>query len=223
MVDFVQKLIDDLPQQFKERERIEQLYMVIGKQFQDIYNFYEQLKAQRFISTASGEQLDGIGEIVVMDRNEARRIMELDRPITDEEYRQILFYKAMMNYGTATYKDIMTCLKLLRGDLGVSYTEDYRNPATIIFELDISQGNRIIHDLLSTPIPRAAGVGMLLRSNAGDDIKLVTGVTTQKYLEITATMDRNDMNGIVFYADEHAAILSDHDDMLLVEGHNEGD
>ena len=219
MHDFIQKFIDDLPQQFRERERIEQLYMVIGKQFQEVYDFYEDLKTKRFLDTAEGIQLDRIGEILVLSRDEAKAIFGTDRDLTDDEYRRMLIYKTMMNYGNGTYSDIMSCIKILRGGtLGFRYTEDPLLPATIILETDDRPNSDYVSVIIETPIPKAAGVGIKISSKDGADINLEAGVTSQVYEIRVINSDVLDPDDFDYYTDVHETPYVDENSNLIAKG-----
>ena len=219
MNDYVQSLINDLPQQFKEKERIEQLYQVIGAQMQEIAAFYMQLMTQRFISTAEGVQLDRIGEIVVLTREEARIASGSDRTLTDDEYRRLLVYKTTRNYGNATYQDIVDCINILRGStLGFSYKEDFNMPATIILETDAKPSSESIQVMVDTPVPRAGGVGIAIRSNDGADIFEGVGLTSQVWEARSISMDTNVVEDYLWYVDENGHILVDEGFNLLIEG-----
>ena len=87
MADFVEKLKSDLVEQFKGKPHIEALMEVIGEQLQDVADFYEDLRTLRGIHTALGKQLDGVGDIVVLNRAEAgvlARQTKAEQLITDE-------------------------------------------------------------------------------------------------------------------------------------------
>ena len=61
MVDYIQKLRDDLVEQFKDKPVIEALMEVVGDELNEVRQFYEDLRDKRNIQTAIGKQLDGIG------------------------------------------------------------------------------------------------------------------------------------------------------------------
>ena len=61
MVDYIQKLRDDLVEQFKDKPVIDALMEVVGDELNEVRQFYEDLRDKRNIQTAIGKQLDGIG------------------------------------------------------------------------------------------------------------------------------------------------------------------
>mgnify|MGYP000186388331 CR=1 FL=1 len=60
MVDYIQKLRDDLVEQFKDKPVIDALMEVVGDELNEVRQFYEDLRDKRNIQTAIGKQLDGI-------------------------------------------------------------------------------------------------------------------------------------------------------------------
>ena len=60
MADFVQKLRDDLVEQFKGKPVIDALMEAVGDELNEVRQFYEDLRDKRNIQTAVGKQLDGI-------------------------------------------------------------------------------------------------------------------------------------------------------------------
>ena len=61
MVDYIQKLRDDLVEQFKGKPVIDALMEAVGDELNEVRQFYEDLRDKRNIQTAIGKQLDGIG------------------------------------------------------------------------------------------------------------------------------------------------------------------
>ena len=59
MVDYIQKLRDDLVEQFKDKPVIDALMEVVGDELNEVRQFYEDLRDKRNIQTAIGKQLDG--------------------------------------------------------------------------------------------------------------------------------------------------------------------
>ena len=71
MADYVQKLRDDLVEQFKGKPVIDALMEAVGDELNEVRQFYEDLRDKRNILTAVGKQLDGIGDNAVLTRLEA--------------------------------------------------------------------------------------------------------------------------------------------------------
>lgn len=162
MVNRTKKLLSDLVEQFKGKPHIEALMEVIGEQLGEVAMFFEDLRAQRTLETAVGKQLDGIGDIVCLSREESAKYAGMFRSgrVGDEEYRALLKSKIIINTNDTTYYGIIRSIRSLYGAYPIYYTEDPTFPATIIFELDAAAGGNIA-PLGFVPPVKAAGVGIL--------------------------------------------------------------
>lgn len=160
--DYRQSIEKDTLEQFRGQPNIQVLHDVFAKQLQDVYDFFMQLKLHRWIHDASGKQLDGIGDIVCLSREECAKYAGMFRSgcIGDEEYRVLLKSKIIINTNDATYYGIIRSIRSLYGAYPIYYTEDPSFPATIIFELDAAAGGNIA-PLGFVPPVKAAGVGIL--------------------------------------------------------------
>lgn len=174
MTEYARKLLDDLPEQFKDKPRIEILNKAIGRQLQEVWNFFEQLRTLRSIDHAVGKQLDGIGDIVQLSRTDAMGYGAQD--MDDETYRDYLYYKIFKNTSTATYYDIMKSFQM-SGKPVLYYAEDPEKPATMVLTTEELPGSFDVERLLNMPIIRGAGIGI--------DITVVTSTemeTTVLYM-----------------------------------------
>lgn len=218
MIDFRQKMLDDLPQQFREKERIQGLYETIAEQFQSLFQFYTELMENRFLSNAVGSQLDRIGEILVLTRSEAQTLMKLtDRP-TDEEYRLALIYKTNLIFGNGTYSDVMRCLKLINGGtLGFRYYESQDNPATFMLETLDAPNTENVEKVLKTPIPRAAGVGLHIRANVYEETGVGSGFLSHVAESRETTMDTNTFDDFVCLTDIDENVYLDENNNIITE------
>lgn len=164
MADYVVALKKDLVEQFRGKANIEALVEVIGAQFQQVYDFYDQLRYNRDVYTAVGKNLDGVGDIAVLSRMEAAQIAGDPIPfevIDDERYRQYLIYKILKNTCDCTYPDIIKAFRMF-WDKPLYYTEDPAYPATMIFDTGEMDGTVDTTPLFNTPLLRAAGVTLKL-------------------------------------------------------------
>lgn len=182
MAKYGERMIKDLPQQFRGKERIEALFEVIGKQLNQVKEFYESLNLERALSTAHGTQLDKIGSILVLSRAEAGLLIQDndDYVVDDETYRCILAYKIMLNNGSATYYDIVRGVKKFY-DLEIQYFESPDEPASFMLEVGAADANVPLRHIL--PV-KAAGVLCYYRFRLGgerDAIKVSTELNTFKY------------------------------------------
>lgn len=135
MADYVQKLRDDLVEQFKGKPVIDALMEAVGDELNEVRQFYEDLRDKRNIQTAVGKQLDGIGDNAVLTRLEAGALAcakESVYVLDDDAYRTYLIYKIWKNTNNCTYYDIIRAFKMF-WDKPLHYREDPAIPATMIY------------------------------------------------------------------------------------------
>lgn len=162
MVDYIERLRSDLVEQFKCKPVINALIEVVGEQLSDVAVFFEELKHLRWLQTAEGRQLDGIGDIVVLSRKEAGELASFaqsDYIMDDEQYRTYLIYKIWKNTCVCTYKDIIKAFKMF-WDNPLYYSESIDEPATMRFETDELRPEDNAQKILNAPIVKPAGVGI---------------------------------------------------------------
>ena len=167
MVDYIQKLRDDLVEQFKDKPVIDALMEVVGGELNEVRQFYEDLRDKRNIQTAIGKQLDGIGGNAVLTRLEAGALActrESVYVLNDDDYRTYLIYKIWKNTNNCTYYDTIRAFKMF-WDKPLHYREDPAIPATMIFETDALTPEADVSKLLNAPFIKAAGVAILVVAN----------------------------------------------------------
>lgn len=167
MPDYVQLLRDDLVEQFKEKPVIDAIIEAVGVQFNDLYQFFTDLRDKRSIHAAEGRQLDGIGDIAVLSRLEAGELACAKEPVyvlNDEDYRTFLIYKIWKNTNNCTYYDIIKAFRMF-WDKPLYYREDPEVPATMIFETDMLTPEDDVSKLLTAPFIKAAGVAIKVIAN----------------------------------------------------------
>ena len=158
MADYVQKLRDDLVEQFKGKPVIDALMEAVGDELNEVRQFYEDLRDKRNIQTAVGKQLDGIGDNAVLTRLEAGALAcakESVYVLDDDAYRTYLIYKIWKNTNNCTYYDIIRAFKMF-WDKPLHYREDPAIPATMIFETDDLTPEADVSKLLNAPFIKAA-------------------------------------------------------------------
>lgn len=172
MAKNVVELKDNLLEQFRGKPYIEALVEVIAEQFQDVFDFFDQLRTERDVKNAVGKQLDNVGDIVVLNRIEAAQLAGDPIPydvLDDETYRQYLIYKILKNTCDCTYPEIIKAFKMF-WDRPLYYTEDPEQPATMIFDTGEMQGTVDTRPLFETPLLKAAGVTVKLIARTSTDI-----------------------------------------------------
>lgn len=172
MDDKLTTLKDSLVEQFKGKARIEDLVEVIDEEFQEIYEFFRQLRDERDLYHATGKQLDGVGDIAVLTRKEAGQLAGDPVPINvipDETYRQYLIYKILKNTCDCTYPDIIKAFRMF-WDKPLYYTEDPDHPATMIFDTGDLPGGSDTSPLFTTPFIKPAGVTLKLVARTKEEM-----------------------------------------------------
>lgn len=218
MAEYATKLKTDLAEQFKGKMNIEALMDVIGVQLDEISEFYEQLKTERTLDVAIGQQLDGVGDIVVLSRAEAAILagQALSAvPLSDEKYRKYLIYKVMKNTCNSTYYDIVRCINMFWNGPTLKYTEDPEIPATIIFDFDAS--SELTEQDLETPFIKAGGVGLYMRMHKEEDFTVYTGFALQRSAVETYSCNSAVIKPYTYLADEYNAIFRDETGAWLIE------
>lgn len=162
MVDYVEELKRDLLEQFKGKPVIDALMSAIGRQLNDVRQFYDDLKDRRGVQTAEGKQLDGVGNIAVLSRLEAGEMACTNSSVyvlDDDTYRLFLIYKIWKNTNNCTYSDIAKAFRMF-WPKPLYYKEDPAEPATMLFETDDLAPGEDVEKLLSAPFIKAAGVAI---------------------------------------------------------------
>ena len=181
-------------------------------------SFYEQLEKERGIYTASGKQLDGIGDIVVLDRYEAGELMgneQLPKDLDDETYRKYLIYKVLKNTCNCTYYEIMTAINMFWPGPPLKYIEDPSLPATIQFEFDAFK--EMDESALGIPFIRPGGVGLKLRMKKYDDSVIYVGFARRELATVTVECNVPVLESVTYFTDESGNILTDENGAWLIE------
>lgn len=181
MVDYIERLRSDLVEQFKDKPVIDALIEAVGEQLSDVGVFFEELKNLRWLQTAEGKQLDGIGDIVVLNRKEAGELAsfsQTDYIIDDEQYKTYLIYKIWKNTCVCTYRDIIKAFKMF-WDKPLYYSESIDEPATMWLETDELLPKDNAQKILNAPFVKPAGVRIHITAKTvnpmmGTDIKIKT-------------------------------------------------
>lgn len=176
MRNYPEIMVRRIAEQFKDKQKIRDLMEVIGEEFQEVYEFLEQLRTQRNLDNAVGVQLDRAGDIAVMTRMEAGQLSGNPIPIEvidDETYRKYLIYKILKNNCDCTYPDIINAFRMF-WDKPLYYREDPEHPATMIFDTGDLPGGSDTSPLFTTPLIRPAGVSLELVARTREEMPKVT-------------------------------------------------
>ena len=160
---YFQKLHDDLIQQFKGRPKILVLQKALARQLDKLHAFFCELRVMRSLQNAKGRQLDGIGNIVDLSRQEALIWSNLAGqfvPMDDEMYRLYLFFKIFLNTSDSTYADIVRTLKMFWPRTPLFYSEHIEHPATMFFSTPTMPDIIDIRVLQIVTRVKAAGISL---------------------------------------------------------------
>ena len=168
-------LKNDLVEQFKGKEKIGILLEAIGAQLDEVRDFYISILNGKSLSAAVGRQLDFIGDIVNLSRQDAFVMTGGNIDYSeDENYRNALKYKIVKNTTRCSYEDLHYTSELLYGTDPFIMSEDNSEPAMIHAVIDAYAG--VTENVLTYPIIHAGGVGIHFESEKKDRLNLVTKV-----------------------------------------------
>lgn len=139
MSSYLEKLNLDLLEQFRGRPNTLELISALARQLDELEQVLGELLSKRQLSKAQGKQLDGIGEIVGLERQKAQELansLYKDVPFNDELYRLLLMRQIMKNTSNCTYPQNIKILKMLWGKTPIYYAEEPDNPATMFFSFN---------------------------------------------------------------------------------------
>lgn len=164
----VAEAIGNLIEQFKGKPNLEALISSYVTQIQDAENAAFQLITDRSIDTATGAQLDGIGQVVGLDRD----------GLSDDDYRTRLRVQIRLNLSTGTIEDVLTVATLITGG-SVELFEGW--PASIVVTIfELTEDPALVAQIISEA--RSAGVGSQLiysPSPEGEIFSFASGSTPE--------------------------------------------
>lgn len=120
MLDYETLAKSRLVGQFAKSEKLQNLIAELVGPLTLLENDADAIREQRWIDTATGAQLDGVGAIV----QEARRGR------TDDVYREAIRFRVFVNTSTATPKDMLRGVRFMTSPTDMQYFEFY--PATVM-------------------------------------------------------------------------------------------
>lgn len=207
----IESLINDYPEQFKDREHITEedfknstninkLSRAIDVQLKAIQDSIKDL--HRFRTLEGGynfyppdimdmhdkdKQLDLAGDNVVMSRADAGVISSPNQDVTNqpvmnnEEYSKYLKYKAYKNSSECTYYDLMEMLSILTNATDIGYREDPAHPATIFVKPNSWD--------IDFPPVAPAGVGFIVEREKKGSLEMFAGVGSVIKKTVHCTFD----------------------------------
>lgn len=161
--DYLRKMQSDMLEQFQGKPNAEVLIEALARQLQEVYQFFVDLRDKRSLETAVGVQLDRIGDIVVLSRAEAARLIDFAENcdvMNDELYREYLRYKVHVNTNIGTYRDVHKALRMFWSTSPLYYSEKANSPATMFFTTPVNDPEAMTDMLAKIPVIKPAGVAL---------------------------------------------------------------
>lgn len=155
----------NIPHQFLDQPKLLILIKALAQEMQEVTIVFEDLNTKRHFDTAEGAQLDGLGNIVVLERNDVLKYYQgtSTEIYTDEYYKLFLKYKNIMNNASGTYRDIIKALKEIFNPQQIYYSQTPSAPATLSItisgEFTPAQEDLLLNALV---IPVASGISIQL-------------------------------------------------------------
>lgn len=216
MGKFITSLDKDLLEQFKGQPKILALIEVIGAELEAVYQFLEDLNVKRDVYTAEGVQLDGVGNIAGISRQEAAILAGVAvYDMTDDLYRKYIIYKILRNTCDCTYSSLMQAIRMFwNGSSPVRYSEDPEYPATIILDIEGFSETGSLYDLMTVPLIRAAGVGLRIMTTSKMDNGIYIAVIHNSEIESEWTAESYEIG--TFYVDQDGNVLTTQNGDILI-------
>jgi len=139
-----------LLRQFRGQPNLEAIMASHGVQYQELENVFFQLYTIRWLSSATGQQLDNLG-IIVGEPRQGR---------DDENYRAALYARVAINKGNATIEDILFAMDFAKPD---EYELRELGDATLSVRLVTAIGSMIDPETLNAALQGVKGAGVEAR------------------------------------------------------------
>ena len=180
------------PAQFNDGSRIEALVRALASPLNGGQEAVRQLLDERWLDTAQGAQLDGIGDIVGLSRiiddvayveffgflgqpgiagfgvgrfrREFESIIGGSTELLDPEYRRLLYWKIAINNGHGTAPEIIAALKPIF-DVDRVIVQDIGNAKIAIWVNRLPGVSDPLMVNAARWVPKAAGVGLQLTAS----------------------------------------------------------
>ena len=145
--DHAARAVGLLVSQFDDAEKLRAFVRALVMEAQEVEDAFNDLVNLRWLDTAEGEQLDGLGEIL----NESR----MGRGDTD--YRQALRFRIFVNTSEATPETIVSALRLLLDPDLIWYRDLFPANFQTFVQVDDTLIDQDFVDLIQSLAPAAVG------------------------------------------------------------------
>lgn len=177
----VDKWMADIPQQFQGKKNIELFFNAFAKQLEELKQVFEEVNSKTQLDTATGKNLDYVGNQLSMTRKEATELLmhTTDYVLTDELYRKCLNYQVLKETGSCTYEEIMGSVFDLWEVDTANYIENIDEPATIRLQLGSYFTESVDPSVGKVLMFKPAGVKTIF------EIGYVTEIDALQFLELS--------------------------------------
>lgn len=242
MIGLAEEWKNEIPCQFQGRANLAAVIDAVGEQLTELETLFSDLKEKTDIKKATGKNLDMIGDIVGITRNEAYNLLEITtiENLDDSAYRNVLYFQILKNNADGTYEDIMKGLHLLWGDEAViTYEENPvvetyngqawndKDPASLRINIADIASDVPDPTIIKPLVIRPGGVKMLFETNYRDQIETGTWehftnllITFDKYNRYDGTLK---YNGAIQYSKMQGDDYLIHDSKIQFNGKNRFD
>lgn len=139
--DHTSLALSRLASQFDNSPKLRALLAAIVGPLHTIESDADDLREKRWIDTAQGAQLDGLGAIVGEPR-EGR---------SDEDYREAIRFRVFINVSKGTPPDVIRALGYITKSDDVQYMESW--PATVMLYCDGHHAGKLIPGVMQDLLP----------------------------------------------------------------------
>jgi hypothetical protein len=115
VTDWKEKALSLLVEQFKDKQKLNDFLSCFLEEAQLLEDTFEQLYTLRWLDVAYGAQLDGLGQILALER----------QGLNDEDYRIALRFQALLNASKGESEILIEALKIFTRSDDVTFFEIY--------------------------------------------------------------------------------------------------
>jgi hypothetical protein len=160
--DHAAEMLDRLPEQFKRKtddpNNSEKLLIATAGEFQAFEKAYQQVKTQRTIDNAIGQQLDDLGALVGEPRN----------GLDDDTYRRRVRARITVHRSKGTLEDVVTVTKLIVSDGAAAIRVEPQRFATVVVHVEnVAVSNTIADTALFSFLQRTVAACMRIILHSG--------------------------------------------------------
>lgn len=161
VTNHVEQALDRLTQQFKGKPNVETVVSALASPTQDIEDALWQLFSERDVETATGVQLDAIGNLVGQPRG----------GLIDGDYRRFVRARISVNKSNGLVEDILTVSQLVLADDVAALVLVPSYPAAILLRIVGSTVSEEVASLLVSFLRKvvAAGVRLVIQFQSSAD------------------------------------------------------